>query len=239
MINISMIDDDRAALQMIQKCVSKTAEGRNEVSFAGYERSEDFLEEIKKRRCHVLISDIDMPGMNGLEAARRAKEINPRVFIVFVTAHMEFAIEGYRMDAFQYVLKSEISERLPGILKKLMDMLEREQRDYCVIGTKSNKKKVLCDEIIWIKKEKNAKYVTYILENECCTERESLEGAVKKLGGGAFLIVERGCAVNLRHVVRLTDCALHLSNQDTVAISRARMAGVKEKLNRFWGEEGW
>ena len=52
-------------------------------------------------------------------------------------------------------------------------------------------------------------------------------------------MVERGCAVNLKHVMRLADCELHLSNQDTVAISRARMAGVKEKLHRFWGEEEW
>ncbi len=177
--------------------------------------------------------------MNGLETAKRAKEINPRVFIIFVTAHMEFAIEGYRMDAFQYVLKSELAGRLPGILQKLMDMLEKDRKDYCFIGTRSNRKKVRCDDIIWIRKEKNAKYVTYVLENECCTERASLEGVVERLDQRAFMIVERGCAVNLRHVMRLTDCGLYLSNQDTVTISRARMAGVKERLHRLWGEEEW
>lgn len=239
MINISVIDDDRAALEMIQRCVGETMAGREDVSVIGYGRPEEFLEEIKKQKCHILISDIDMPGMSGLEAAKRAKEINPRVFIVFVTAHMEYAIDGYRMEAFQYVLKSELAGRLPGILQKLSDMLEKDRKDYCFIGTKSSKKKVLYDDIIWIKKEKNAKYVTYILENECCTERESLEGAVKKLDNGAFMIVERGCAVNLRHVMRITDCTLHLSNQDDVVISRARIAGVKERLHRLWGEEEW
>ena len=102
LINISVIDDDRAALEMIQKCVVEAVDGREGVSAAGYERPEDFFEEQNRRKCHILISDIDMPGMNGLETAKRAKEINPRVFIIFVTAHMEFAIEGYRMDAFQY-----------------------------------------------------------------------------------------------------------------------------------------
>ena len=180
-----------------------------------------------------------MPGMSGLEAAKRAREMNPRMFIVFVTAYMQYAIESYRMDAFQYVLKSELSDRLPGILRKLTEMIEKDRKRYCFIGTESNRKKVFYDDIIWLKKEKNAKYVTYILENERYTERESLESAVEKLDNGAFVIVERGCAVNLKHVMRLTDCALQLSNQDTVAISRARMAGVKEKLHRFWGEEEW
>ena len=239
MINISIIDDDRAILEQMQKIVSDAAGCGDGISIAGYERPDAFLEENEKRKCQILVSDIDMPGMSGLEAAKRAREMNPRMFIVFVTAYMQYAIESYRMDAFQYVLKSELSDRLPGILRKLTEMIEKDRKRYCFIGTESNRKKVFYDDIIWLKKEKNAKYVTYILENERYTERESLESAVEKLDNGAFVIVERGCAVNLKHVMRLTDCALQLSNQDTVAISRARMAGVKEKLHRFWGEEEW
>ena len=239
MINISIIDDDRSMLEQMQKIVRDAAGCGDGISIAGYERPDAFLEENEKRKCQILVSDIDMPGMSGLEAAKRAREMNPRMFIVFVTASMQYAIESYRMDAFQYVLKSELSDRLPGILRKLTEMIEKDRKRYCFIGTESNRKKVFYDDIIWLKKEKNAKYVTYILENERYTERESLESAVEKLDNGAFVIVERGCAVNLKHVMRLTDCALQLSNQDTVAISRARMAGVKEKLHRFWGEEEW
>ena len=239
MINISIIDDDRAMLNLMQKIVREAAGTGNGISIAGYERPDVFLKGNEKRKCQILISDIDMPGMSGLEAAKRAREMNPRMFIVFVTAYMQYAIESYRMDAFQYVLKSELSDRLPGILRKLTEMIEKDKKSYGFIGTESNRKKVFYDDIIWLKKEKNAKYVTYILKNGRYTERESLESAVEKLDNGAFVMVERGCAVNLKHVMRLTDCALQLSNQDTVAISRARMAGVKEKLHRFWGEEEW
>ena len=239
MINISIIDDDRAMLNLMQKIVREAAGAGNGISIAGYERPDVFLEENEKRKCQILISDIDMPGMSGLEAAKRAREMNPRMFIVFVTAYMQYAIESYRMDAFQYVLKSELSDRLPRILGKLTEMIEKDKKSYGFVGTESNRKKVFYDDIIWLKKEKNAKYVTYILKNGRYTERESLESAVEKLDNGAFVMVERGCAVNLKHVMRLADCELHLSNQDTVAISRARMAGVKEKLHRFWGEEEW
>lgn len=239
MINISIIDDDRVMLDLMQRIVRKAAGSTDDISVDGYGCPDAFLEENKKRKCHILITDIDMPGMSGLEAAKRAREMNPRIFIVFVTAYMQYAIESYRMDAFQYVLKSELSDRLPGILKRLTEMIEKDRKSYCFIGTEKNRKKVFYDDIIWLKKEKNAKYVTYILENERYTERESLESAVEKLDNGAFVVVERGCAVNLKHVMRLTDCALHLSNQDTVTISRARMAGVKEKVHRFWREEEW
>ena len=118
-------------------------------------------------------------------------------------------------------------------------MIERNRKKYCFIGTESQKEKVFVDDIIWIKKEKNAKYVTYILEKGNYTERTSLEKAVERLSDSAFVIVERGCAVNLRHVMGIRDCSLYLSNQDTVIISKARCVGVKEKLHRFWREEEW
>lgn len=239
LINISIVDDDSTALKLMQRCVGEALSDREGVSVAGYQQPDVFLKEMNKRKCHILISDIDMPGMSGLEVAKKVKEINPRVFIIFVTAYMQYAIESYRMDAFQYVLKSELEERLPEILYRLADMIGRDRKNYCLIGTESQKKKVLYDDIIWIRKEKNAKYVTYIMETENYSERISLENAVGRLENPAFVIVERGCAVNLRHVMRLKDCTLYLSNQDTVIISRARIAGVKEKLHRFWGEEEW
>ncbi len=239
MINILIIDNDSAALRLLQRYVRESTADREGVSVAGYQRPKLLLEEIEKRKCHILISDIDMPEMSGLEVAKRVKEANPRVFIIFVTAYMQYAIESYRMDAFQYVLKSELEERLPRILCRLTDMIERYRKNYCFIGAESQKKKVLFDDIIWSKKEKNAKYVTYVMENESCSERTSLENAVAKLANPDFMIVERGCAVNLRHVMRLKDSALYLSNQDTVIISKARIVKVKEKLHRLWSEEEW
>ena len=109
------------------------------------------------------------------------------MFIVFVTAYMQYAIESYRMDAFQYVLKSELSDRLPRILGKLTEMIEKDKKSYGFVGTESNRKKVFYDDIIWLKKEKNAKYVTYILKNGRYTERASLESAVEKLDYMQFL----------------------------------------------------
>ena len=239
MINITIIDDDREVLKLMHKCVRESVGDKKGISVAGYQQPGLLLKEMDKRKCHILISDIDMPKMNGLEVAKRVKEANPRVFIIFVTAYMQYAIDSYRMDAFQYVLKTELQERLPGILCRLTDMIERNRKKYCFIGTESQKEKVFVDDIIWIKKEKNAKYVTYILEKGNYTERTSLEKAVERLSDSAFVIVERGCAVNLRHVMGIRDCSLYLSNQDTVIISKERCVGVKEKLHRFWREEEW
>lgn len=65
MINISIIDDDRAMLNLMQKIVREAAGAGNGISIAGYERPDVFLEENEKRKCQILISDIDMPGMSG------------------------------------------------------------------------------------------------------------------------------------------------------------------------------
>lgn len=239
MINISIIDDNEVALGMVQKCVEDLVSDREGVSVVGYRNSEVFLEEAKKRKCHILISDVDMPGMNGIETAKKARETNPRIFIIFVTAYMEFAIESYRIDAQQYILKEELAQRLPKVLIRLIDSLEKDRKDYCIIGSGVKKEKVLCDDIIWIKKEKGAKYVRYIMEDAELIERTTLENAVKKLDSSVFMIVERGYAINLKHVMKLKDRVLYLSNKDKAVVSKNRVASVKERLYKLWSEEEW
>ena len=73
MINISIIDNDSAALRLLQRYVRESTAGREGVSVVGYRRPEMLLEEIEKRKCHILISDIDMPEMSGLEVGERGK----------------------------------------------------------------------------------------------------------------------------------------------------------------------
>lgn len=71
----------------------------------------------------VVFLDVDMPEMDGIEAAGHLRRKYPDVLLVFVTDYIEYEPAGYRVDAFRYLLKSRISQELDSILDEIVDKL--------------------------------------------------------------------------------------------------------------------
>ena len=69
--------------------------------------------------CDALFLDIDMPEISGLEAARMIRVIYPDLILVFITGWIEYAPAGYRVNAFRYLLKKNLSEELPVCLDEI------------------------------------------------------------------------------------------------------------------------
>lgn len=110
----------------------------------------------------IYVLDIEMPGMNGMELARGIRERYPDVCIIFVTSYSRFALESYEIDAYQYILKEKLTERLPRVMEKFFRKTAEETEDaYYTIETSSRMEKFRFKDIIWIYKSvKNAVFVT-------------------------------------------------------------------------------
>ncbi|MDO4313516.1 MAG: LytTR family DNA-binding domain-containing protein [Eubacteriales bacterium] len=236
MTNIAVIDDDVRMLNNIRNILSEMLEDAGDVQIDYFQSGKEFLEMLDASRYQILVSDIDMPGMNGIEAGKKAREKYPMINIIFLTAYVEYAIESYRMDAHQYILKSEIQDRLPVVLNKLIESIRKSRKNYCYIGSDTQKKKVFYDDIIRISKVKSAKYVCYVTCEREYFERNSMDNVLKMLNSAEFILVDRSCAVNLRHIIKIRDTVIYLSNKDTIEASRARIGKVKECFNRYWRE---
>lgn len=236
MIGIAIVDDDKCTLETAKQILLDITAGYEHVQIDTFQSAADFLEALDMHRYQILVSDIDMPGINGIELCKKAREKYLDLYIVFLTAYVEFAIDSYRMDAYQYILKAEIQSRFPVVLGKLVDMVVNSQKNFCYVGSGMQKERVLHCDIIAIIKLKKSKYVEYVTLSEKLYERNSIEKALEKLNNDEFVTVERACAVNLRHVIKIQDNTLFLSNKMTVAASSLRIKEVKEKLNRYWRE---
>ncbi|MEG1676702.1 MAG: LytTR family DNA-binding domain-containing protein, partial [Clostridia bacterium] len=79
--------------------------------------------EIDLSMVHAAFLDIDMPVMNGLELASILRRQYPQLIIIFVTSYIEYAPAGYRVDAFRYLLKTNLEKDLPTILDELWQKL--------------------------------------------------------------------------------------------------------------------
>ncbi len=180
------------------------------------------LDACREHRPDIALLDIRMPGMDGLEAARRIAELPTPPSVVFTTAYDHHALEAFEADAVDYLLKPVRLERLAQALEKaqrvragLNGSSEPPTRTHISVQHRGALRLIPIEEIIYFQAEQ--KYVTVRhLGGEALIE-ESLKSLEKELGG-RFVRIHRNALVAAsrlagmrrsadgRHVALLRDC---------------------------------
>ena len=115
-MRVLCLDDEELALQMIVTCVKEV---KPDADVEGFEDQDDLLEEAEKNGCDVVFLDIHMPGMNGVEVAKRLKEINRKMNIIFVTGFSDYKGDAMDMKASGYIMKPVTTEEVAVELEDL------------------------------------------------------------------------------------------------------------------------
>lgn len=118
MLTIMVVDDDVSSVTLLTKLLVK-------YDFIGriypFTNPGQALVAVGDIRPDVLITDIEMPGMSGMELAERVLDLNPRTKIVFVTAYEFYAIEAFEMYALDYIVKPIRADRLNKTVARLAE----------------------------------------------------------------------------------------------------------------------
>lgn len=114
MIRIAVVDDEEALRKKMCKYIETVIGKDDEVEISTFCDGESFWKKIKKgNRYDILYSDIQMAGMDGMELGKKVREIDNCIYIIFITSYAEYAAESYMIEAYQYILKQDLSYRLP------------------------------------------------------------------------------------------------------------------------------
>lgn len=110
-MRIFAVDDEPLMLETLQRSI---LEAVPDAELRGFTRSRDALDALAEGepRPDVVFSDIEMPGINGLELAVKLKTLSPETRIIFVTGFSEYAVEAYRMHVSGYMMKPVTAERI-------------------------------------------------------------------------------------------------------------------------------
>lgn len=127
MIKIATIEDEENIRQEIVRYIKKGIGSIEGVEVDVYESAERYL--LVGGRYDLVISDIELPGISGLELGKRIKENNPDVYLVFLTSHSEFASESYIIEAYQYILKKDIEERLSPLIERVVHEIKKAMKN--------------------------------------------------------------------------------------------------------------
>ena len=115
-MKILLVDDEELQLIRLEKICKKI---RPEDEYFIYTNPVKAFREVKDIKIDIAFLDIEMPGYNGVEMAKRLIGINPQINIIFVTAYDDYAIDAYKLHASGYIMKpvseEDIKKELDGL----------------------------------------------------------------------------------------------------------------------------
>lgn len=240
MFRIAVCDDEECFRETVKKYVGDYLI-KKEVSYEidTYSSGKDLLElSLDVVKYTVIFLDINMEGIDGIKTAKKIREYSSDVYIVFVTAYIDYSLEGYKVDAARYLLKNNINledsiyECMDAILEKINHIVLI--RKFTFNGCEKN---VPFERIVYIE-SKLHKLEFHIMEERMMTYTiyETLNVLEKELQKYGFLRIHQSFLVNLQHIKKVTSYYAVLNNGQRLPIPKARYREVKNAFIAYIGE---
>lgn len=194
--------------------------------------------EIEVVRYTAVFLDINMEKIDGIKAAEKIREVSREVFIVFVTAYVNYSLEGYRLDAVRYLLKSNanfqstVNECMNAIMEKLNYSVAKREFDF-----KEGTKEVSLERLLYIESNLH-KLEFHIMEDDMkiYTMYETLNALEDRLAANDFVRIHQSYLVNIKYIKNVVRYKVVLTNGVELVIPKARYTYVKEQFVSYQGE---
>lgn len=240
MFRIAICDDERCFAETIEHYVRNyLSEDISSFEIDTFASGKDLIAlGMDLIRYKIIFLDINMKEIDGIKTAQKIREYSSDVFIVFVTAHFEYSLEGYKVNAERYILKNNVN--LEDSIYECLDVIF-EKINHIVLKKKivfhECEKDVFLDRIVYIE-SKLHKLEFHILEDRVMTY--TMHGPLnvweKDLYETGFFRIHQSYLVNLRHVKRVEGYRVILSNDLTLPVPKARYREVKNAFIAFIGD---
>lgn len=198
-MKVMIVDDEKLALSRLKRLLNE-----NKIEdITEFNNPIEALKEITKTKFDVVFLDISMPNISGLELADSILSLEPKTFIVFQTAHTEFALEAYKKGGVGYLVKPIQSEDIHAILEKINHFKNSSVEENKKILAKRGDKLYLIDidDIYYIKADLD-EVIVRIKDTDAYVRRK-IGDLESLLVGKNFFRVHRSYIVNVDKIKSL------------------------------------
>lgn len=232
-MKIAFVDDEDSVLVSYKDfCARYTLENNLPIECRYFSSSLEFIETFKGGY-DAIFFDIEMPGINGMEAANIIRAKDENVIIIFVTNMAQYAIDGYKVSALDFILKpfdySDFSHEI--------DKIRRNTKSYSkefVWINKSKPRKVYFAEILYIESVAHDIHVKLFNQSEIVF-RGSLSSFEGELGSDSFIRMCKSYIVNADHVKSVIGEELVMDDGSKLYIPSKRKTEFMKALNKAVG----
>jgi len=224
-IHFAVCDDNEADVKYIHSLVMQWAEASGHMAQVDtFSSAEAFLFHYEDEKDYdILLLDVEMGGINGVDLAKKVRRGDETVQIVFITGYSDYIAEGYEVAALHYLVKPLCEEKFTAVLNRAVEKLRRNARTLLLEGPEGMAR-IPFYEIRYVEVRQN--YVTVHAKEDYMVKR-TLSDLERELDD-SFCRTGRSFIVNLARVRRVTRTEVHMDDGTAVPLSR----GMYEKVNR-------
>ena len=218
MLTVAVVEDEQAAADRLRACLERYgAEHGVRFGVTAFPDPTAFLEPYRPE-WDIVFMDIEMPNMDGLEAARRLRALDQRVVLVFVTNMAQFAAKGYEVDALDYIIKPFAYPDFERKMARAVRLCEADS-EAVVIARRGGSQRVLLRDVAYV--EVRGHSLEFHTEQGVVVGSGSLRELEGQLLPKGFLRCGKPYVVNLRHITAVQGSEVTLTDGTALPIGRA------------------
>lgn len=233
MIKIAIVEDEIKNMKQIQLFLQQIQQQKKTLcTVKTFMDGSEFVSQLEQQWDLILL-DIEMPDLNGLETAKKIREVNQDTKIVFVTHMDEYAVEGYIYNASNYILKPLNEQEFFMKVGKIIEQIKQTSQDNIYLSNRDEMLKIPLSEVVYI--EAQGHMITLHMENHIevkSTSVGTLTQLEKTLSSKGFYRCYKSYIVNLRYVYDIKEQCL-LQDGTLLEIGRGKKKEFRRILMNF------
>lgn len=232
MLKVAIVEDTPQDALLLQTHLRRYADEYSvPMEIAQFPNAIQFLQRYRGEY-GIIFMDIDMPVLNGMNAAHQLRQIDPSVVLIFVTALARYAVNGYEVNASDFVVKPVQYPTFSAKLSRVLKQLSVAERKKLLIRSGDKSVRVFVDEICYV--EILGHTLTFHTARQDIATRGSMKDVVKSLGTDGFAMCNKSCLLNLNHVQLVKKDEAVMDNGDRIAISSSRKTEFMQSIADFY-----
>ncbi len=236
MLKIAIVEDEKQYQASLVEHLSKFEKLHKEqfvvrTFYDGIDILDDY-----KADYDVIFLDIHMKHQDGMTTAKKIRKLDENVIIIFITALAQYAIEGYKVNALDFILKPVVYEQFEVAMEKVLQTCRKYQREkQIIVMDGSAKRKVSTDEIFYIEVIGHEMFF-YTSHGVYHQKGLTLKDMSAELEEFHFVKSGQSQLVNLRYVEKISGDAVSVPGAD-IYLSRSRKKEFIEAFAEYVGME--
>ncbi len=230
MIKIAIVEDNAEERQLIKSFIERYSKEKNISCKADLYTDGDEIVEGARAGYDLIIMDIELPLLNGMDAAEQIRAMDRDVAIIFTTHNPNYAIRGYKVQALDYLLKPVTYSAFEDVMERALRQRVESSKKYIRVRIRSGTVKLDTSKIRYV--DVLDHYICYHTSEADIKTKGSMREAVQALEGEPFFQCNKAFLVNLAYVDGMTGNDI-IVGTERIPVSRARKKAFLQAMNEY------